>query len=746
LSAGESVGKDLWRDAALAAAVAFLPFVRGVLQGGCFFFRDLSLYFFPLRRFAIEGLLAGELRYWNPYVHEGVPVSLPPVSYPPDLLQLLWPDERGFSLLLALHVPLAAAALVVLARSLGIASPGAVGGAIVYALGGYCLSSLNLYVHLQAVAWAPLLVAALSRCTLERPMTMIASAGALAVSLSTTSVEIAAQAVGLGILLGPGLLARRRVAALSVAMVLGACLAAPTLFWMLGLVEGSARAGGFSSDVTLAHSIHPIGLLQVAVGHLFGDLSRPADLWWGQNFFPRGFPYLLSLYLGALPLGLAVLGAAGGGRAPRRIGLLGLLGVAVCLGRWGPWGPVVEALPLLRIFRYPSKAFFTVHLAVALLAAYGLGHLSSAADRRWKRAGLLFLALGLPLVVCPLLPGAAPVTFRWLLRGFFAPETPWVERLEDARHVLGDASRAGGIAVAGALAAILTSLGRLRPRLASVLLIALVSADLLRNGAGLNPMVELAFYRLSPEMHAVASALRAEGGRLFSFDPAAADSYWRERGGKQETHSLWSFATLAETLTPLTNVADRVPTAFSLDLTMLVPAERTLPPELSRASAFPTIRERLREAGVAHVISLDPLTDPWLRERAVLTPSRVSPLAVRVYDLADPVPLRYLADGRVLSLVETPMRIEARVAADRPTELVFLDSWAAEWTASVNGTTVPLRATSGHHRAVAVPAGESRVLLRYRPSRLVSAALLSASAALALYVVGRRGAPRLLAR
>ena len=44
---------------------------------------------------------------------------LPPVAYPVDLLQALLPSAWGFSLLLALHLPLAALTFLGLARRLG---------------------------------------------------------------------------------------------------------------------------------------------------------------------------------------------------------------------------------------------------------------------------------------------------------------------------------------------------------------------------------------------------------------------------------------------------------------------------------------------------------------------------------------------------------------------------------------------------------------------------------------------------
>jgi len=173
--------------AAAVAVVAFLPFARGTLAGRAFYFRDLSRQFFPLRRFAVEGLLHGEVRYWNPLLHEGVPLSLPSVSYLPDLLQLLRPNEAGFSLLLALHVPLGALLFMAMARGLGLGYPAAAGGGLVYALGGFYLSCLNLYVYVQAAAWAPLVVLGLVKAAQGGRKWQVMAAAATAVAVSTTA-------------------------------------------------------------------------------------------------------------------------------------------------------------------------------------------------------------------------------------------------------------------------------------------------------------------------------------------------------------------------------------------------------------------------------------------------------------------------------------------------------------------------------------------------------------------------------
>jgi hypothetical protein len=177
----------------------------------------------------------------------------------------------------------------------------------VYGLGGFLLSTVNLYVYVQAAAWAPFVVLGLVRVLGGGgPRALAGTALAVALLLSTTGVEIAAQAILAGVVLGlaPKRGARAALSGLG-ALALGTALALPVLVLVAGQVEGSARGRGFTPDVVLAHSIHPFALLQTVVGGLFGNLANLANEWWGQNFFPRGFPYVLSLYLGAATLALA---------------------------------------------------------------------------------------------------------------------------------------------------------------------------------------------------------------------------------------------------------------------------------------------------------------------------------------------------------------------------------------------------------------------------------------------------------
>src|SRR6266581_2713185 len=96
---------------------------------------------------------------------------------------------------------LAALTFVGLARRLGHGPVPALLGALVYALSGFSLSSVNLYIHVEALAWAPVVIGTLIGASTGGGREIAAAAVAIAVCLSTMGVEIGAQAVVCGCVL-----------------------------------------------------------------------------------------------------------------------------------------------------------------------------------------------------------------------------------------------------------------------------------------------------------------------------------------------------------------------------------------------------------------------------------------------------------------------------------------------------------------------------------------------------------------
>ena len=595
---------------------------------------------------------------------------------------------------------------------------------------------------MQAAAWAPLVVLCVVRLLAGAgPRALAASALAVAVALSTTGVEIVAQAIAAGVVIGlsarRGLLGAGRLAA---ALALGTALAAPVLALVASQLEDSARGRGFPAEVVLAHSVHPFALVQTLVASLFGNPANIANEWWGQNFFPRGFPYVLSLYLGASVLALAATGVAGRRAPSGRLVALLAVGLVVALGRFAGLTPLVEAVPGLRVFRFPVKAFFAVHLAVALLAALGLQAL--AEGRRRRTLALAAFALGAFLVVAPLLPVALPGPLGSFAAAFFPPGTTPEAGAALLDRILWDAATGGAVALAVALVALLASRAQLSGSLAAGLVVTLVAADLLRTGAGLNPMVSSSFYEPSPELRERLPSLRK--GRLYTCPFETSPAYLSGRIAHASEHEVWTFSLLLETLSPSFNVPHGVPTALSPDLTMLVPTERILGPGQGSCGNLAPLLPLLREAAVTTVLSLDPLEHADLAPLYVLTPIRTWPVAVHAYALREPLPwIALQGGGRIRDVRRSANRLELVTEADAATTLVVRDAWAPGWTARVDDAAVQLQ--RGRHRQLAVPAGTRRVSMTYEPPRFRAALLAGALAlaAVAFLLLGptRRASP-----
>jgi hypothetical protein len=720
--------------ALLAALLAALPFVKPLALGESLYFRDASRTFFPIKQFVAEGLRAGELRFWNPHLNEGAPLHLSPLAYPLDLLHALRPDPAFFTLLLALHLPLAAALFVLLARRLGCGGAASVGGALVFALGGFALSTLNLYVYTQALAWAPLLILGLLEAGTRRGV-VFGGLGAFAAA-STGGVEVVAQALVIGAVLALGR-DRRAFGRGLLSAVLGLALAAPGLLVMRAQLAGSARGGGFPVEVVLSQSIDPWSLPQIVVGNWHGDLADLANRWWGSNFFPNGFPYVLSLYLGGVALCLAVLGARSGSTGARRLVALALVGLVVSLGRFAGLGSLLAELPLSLPVRFPVKAFFSVHTCVALLAALGLQRL--ATGRAWGALCAATLATGGALVATTALPTLVPGATAWFLRGFLPPGYAWGERLATGDAILADALAAGWVVLAAAGVSLAVRRGMVPATRAVALLCALLAGDLLRTGAGLNPTVTAGFFELSPGMARVAEDLRVSGQRAFSCDFESTPAYFRARAAVPR-HDAWSFALAVETLTPNLNVGLGVPTALSRDLTMMVPEDRVLAPERLGPASVAGLVPRLREAGVSRVLCLEPVAGEGLRPIETLEPARIAPLAVHVYAVDGTRPLLELvgAPGRVVGLAAGSDRRLLEVEAVGPARLVVREAMAPGWSARLDGRPVPIEIHEGRYRSVAVPAGRTRVEMRYLPPGLRPGVLIALGALTGVLALAQR--------
>ena len=618
----------------------------------------------------------------------------------------------------------------------------------VYALGGFSLSCVNLYIHVEAFAWAPLVISMLIRARSGGAREVALAGASIALCLSTTGVEIAAQAVACGFVLS----ASRRISdhlRFAASVLLGAGLAASPLVALFSLVSGSRREGGFSIAESLDYSVHPLSLLQTLIAGFYGDPITAGYSYWGARFWGGPSPYFVSLYIGGAVLCFAAIGAAGAGRYRTRLLFLLAAGLTICLGRWARLDVLLELAPVLARFRFPVKAFFIVVVASSLLASAGADRLLTS-RRAWWPLLVGSTLVGLGLLSLSLVETWLPGGFAWLQGRFFVDAYPQGLRAAALRSVAADAAAGAAALVAIAGLAVLTLRQRISARAALVAATAIIAADLLRAGAGLNPTAHSSLYTFSPEMTRVAARFREAGGRVFTCTIFAMPTF-RDAVRRVGRTAVWTAGVWRESLSPYTNMDIGIPTTGT-DPTALVSSERSLSTGEAMCRDAGTL-QRLRESGVRHILSVQPFTNDALRLVDVASPARTAPLSIYVYELenslSDPTVWHgpddvdeqgrgRALDGAVARYVDAGSGfVRVAVATPRAAYLIVRRTHAAGWSATVNGKPAMLRAANGRHQAVAVPSGTSDVVLRYRAPNLwlgMALSLLSAAVATALWL------------
>lgn len=719
-----------------------------------YYFRDFLVTFYPLRLFAAGELRAGRIPAWNPFIHEGT-FQLPSF-YPVDLLHVFESGPVFVSWLLTLHLPLAALAAYWLAREFGVGRAGALAAGVVYSLGGLTLSSLNLYVFLQALALAPLVAGTLRRAGRDGGSSVALAAVVLGAALSTMAVEFVAQAVLLGAALalatrwGP-----RTLLHLGVAGLVGVGLAGLPLGLTAGFLPETVRGAGFDPSVALGNALHPAVLLQTVLPNLFGLLASPAGAWWGSGFYTKGFPYFLSVYVGPLTLALAAVGTSRLERRTRWVLLgLGSIGVWYALGEWGGLATVLARIPGASSFRFPVKAVLLPFLVVAIAAGAGVDRLTRERSAwTWLAAALAvvsIIVLGTTTIIA--VGGAVVAAWSGVDRAFW----PTVVAV-----VRGDAIVATGLLGGAALVTWAVLRNRVGLPMAGAALVGVLATDLARAGAGMNPQIPASFFERLPELEEVDEGAR-RSGRVFSYGIDHSPAYRKilSRGGAGV--GLAGFFLHRQMLGPYTNIIDRIETPESTDLTSFVTRPRDLSPEDYDPARAARLIPWMRNAAVGTVLSLDPLVDPAL-EPAGQADAGPPGLVIHAYRVRDPSPKAYVACralivadpeagmaapyrrgfdggrdvavevpaiadcgwGRVSMEAQTSRQEVYRVDLDGRGLLVVRGSWARGWKVRVDGEECPVLRGNGKHRAVAVGTGSHRVDFEYEPPGLMAGAVVS---------------------
>jgi Bacterial membrane protein YfhO len=350
--------------------------------------------------FAREGIRAGHLPGWNPYVLSGAPFFANPqaaVASPINLAVWLLPFGRGLAVSYALKLWIGAMGAFALTRSLGLRTVSSLVAGLAYGFLPFAIVWLQ-YPHANVWPFLPWMLWASERVVRERrardaAWLAVASAAALAGGHPESALHVAAIS-GLYVvlrLLQADLAPRERLIRLALAAaggLAGGLLAAAVFLPVLLNFTDSAYTSG-----------RHIGAYHLPLADwrtiLFPD-------WWGRptgqelpggpnNFSER------TLYPGAVALVMAGIGlATTSWRRTLPWLLFAVIGLSVALGL-PPVFPVVSHLPVFETTAN-TRLIWLLGLATSVLAAYGTEQLVEARRPRGAAVGVAVGAVVVGLV------------------------------------------------------------------------------------------------------------------------------------------------------------------------------------------------------------------------------------------------------------------------------------------------------------------------------------------------------------
>jgi hypothetical protein len=364
---------------AVAVALAYLP---PLLQGRVYYSPDTSDINYVLLRSHVEDLRHHGLVAWCPGLGTGHDRPADPttgVYSPRVLIFLLIPNYHAQNVSIILYAIWAGLGAYLLGLGLTGEFAGGLFLGLCWPLAGVMIGMTVNIPYFCAGAWLPWTLAAWLQPS------------ALGARLARTGwcaamIGVEGDLPGVGVTLGAlGLLAimapvsrslRRELMTWAGTAVAGVGLTAAVWLPALAILPETPRAGGLDLAEATAFSLHPASLAMLLAPRWWG-LTLEGSFWGNRlstALVGAGF-WFETIYLGLLAPPLIIVALLR--PHPRRRLALGLLTLAVlltvlALGRHVPVLPwLMEHVPALRGFRYPSK-FFTWS-ALFMLAGAGLG-------------------------------------------------------------------------------------------------------------------------------------------------------------------------------------------------------------------------------------------------------------------------------------------------------------------------------------------------------------------------------------
>jgi hypothetical protein len=376
-------------------AIGALFFGSVIFGGRVYYAGDIARIYLPQRAALGRALVKGGIPWWSASVGSGYPLLAEGevgALYPPNwILYRLLSPEAGLTASIISHYFLCALGFYAYGRSLRLSRAAACFGSMVFALGGFSIAHLSHISILSVAAWLPWMFALthhLLRSDLPKARRWATSlALALVVGIQFLAGHAQMSLLGMLLLAAYAVFILRhdsratwtRLGIWVGATVLGVLLAAPQLLPGLELGTLSQRGGGLDSAFFTSYSFHPLLVATYFSPFLLG------------NPYPAGTVEIMG-YVGLLPLAFVIVALRRGAHREKWFyGAIILIGMLLAFGRWNPLYRYLQHVPLLNLFRVPSRYLYWASFGLAVLSAMGLDALHRRGQERTTRMGWLFL-------------------------------------------------------------------------------------------------------------------------------------------------------------------------------------------------------------------------------------------------------------------------------------------------------------------------------------------------------------------
>ena len=703
------------------------------------FHRDYHFITYPFRYFLGQAYQQGVIPYWNPNVYGGMPfMSLfhPGVFYPPSILFFLEDTVLAINLFYFLHFLVLGIFIFMLGKLWELSFAARLCSSITGMLSGFMFGAMVLSNYFMAAVWLPMIFWLYLKYRQEKHSGyFIGTVLAIATQTLAACPEISVMTVVILFLhqlyftskeegASPFL---RMTVSLGLAVFLALGLSALQLWPSYKLMPHSPRSLGMSYEAhsTWSLELPKLATLVLSPGYI-GD-SSSADFLYG---------FLHTVHMGLLALIFILIGFFV--RKEKPVGfwlVIFLMGVWFSLGKYNPFYEYIyHSVPLLKLFRFPSKYFYVSSFAAVFLTGYILDYvLKHTESRRLK----VFPVLSILIIVFGMVA----------ILGIWQP-TLGIENSMVILFVFG-------------LVYILFYFGKLKRAFFATVVFLLIFVDLSLKDFKLLPLIDKSFYEDKPiymkYLQNTSGKHRVFSGSLFK-DPESVDF-------ANASTALHGIKALKQYLTPYTGMVYGVENIVGRPGLGLGLKYQLIWMSILR-KANPEVRLRILErSNVGYWINLDQETHFNPDGEPVILPDRIRVLknalpraylvpgmrlleekaVLNKYYAASFDPLKEVLfsgpvefqpsknfQGQVDKVEYRPNHVTIQTRQEGNGFLVLNDTYFPGWTVTVDGKEKKILRANHYYRAVQLGPGEHTLEFDYFPEGFKEGLIVSSISLLIL--------------